>query len=92
MGDPTPAEWKAKVRDCLKHVLRDLEVSYEEYSDGRIHRASEARERMSMIAKECLCGVMGEMEMADLLGIPRTTAYICARNWKRKHGEPTPEH
>ncbi len=90
MENPTPGQWKKKVRDCLRYVLRDLDVTFEEYSDGRIRKANEARERMSVIAKECLSHLMGEEDMSDLLGIPRTTAYFSIRSWKRKHGESTP--
>jgi len=90
MDFPSPGQWKAKIRECLQFVLRDLEVTYEEYTDGRIRKANEARERMSIIGRECCAHLMGEEDMADLLGIPRTTAYFSARNWKRKNGESTP--
>ena len=91
MEHPTPGEWKAKIRECLNYVLKHLDVSYDQFVDGRIRSANEARERMAVIVRESTPHFMGEVDMADLLGIPRSTMYYSIRNWKRKHGEETPE-
>ncbi len=92
MEYPTPAEWKAKVREVVEFVLSDLDLTFEDYQHSRSRKADECRDRICMVASETLQHFMSEADICRWIELPRTTYYMSLRSWKRKYGEKTPEN
>ena len=92
MDYPTPAEWKAKVRESIDDVLMDLNLRFEDYQHCRSKKADECRDRICMVANETLQHFMSGADICRWIELPRTTYYMSLRSWKRKYGEKAPEN
>jgi CRP-like cAMP-binding protein len=78
-----PRQAKLMVEAIKGELLHKLDLSEEEFSTARTRRAMTARQRMAVIAHEVLIDSMSNTDIAELLGIRRTTYVQLRQNFKQ---------
>lgn len=78
---------KITVRILISEMLGSLNLSWNDMlSKERSHLHLEARMRASTMAFEYLHPFMSEPEIAEWMGMSRSTVRSCRKRWNRKHG------
>ena len=83
----SPAERKRMVREVFLEVLKELDVNESDFFNIRTQPARIARHRMAVIARELLCDFMSDVEIAEFIGIPRSTYITGMKLWVEENGE-----
>lgn len=78
-----PHQSKLMVQAIKGELLYKLDLSEEEFCTARTRRAMTARQRMAVIAHEVLIDSMSNSEIAELLGIRRTTYVQLRKTFKQ---------
>ena len=78
----TPYQEKYVVRDMMKEILTKFGLGWGDLmSDERSKKVREARERISVIAYNMLVPWMSEVEIADFVGMKRSTFREARKRW-----------
>mgnify|MGYP003122776250 CR=1 FL=1 len=69
----SPKEARRMVLGIKGELIHQLELSEREFHTARSRRAMTARQRLAVIAHEILIDSMSDVDIAQLLGMARTT-------------------
>ena len=78
-----PRQAKLMVEAIKGELLHKLDLSEDEFRTARTRSAMTARQRMAVIAHEVLIDSMSNSEIAELLGIRRTTYVQLRKTFKQ---------
>lgn len=69
----TPREARQMVLQIKMQLMSQLGLTHEDFHTARSRSAMTARQRLAVIAHEILLGSMSDVDIAELLGMKRTT-------------------